>query len=370
MKVVLVSNNIPPVIDGVGDFTYNISIEFEKSGIEVFIICRKDIPCKPIEKNVKVFPIVEKWNQSGFKEANKLMRQLNPDFIFIQYVPYAYSRLGLPIGMVPIVKNITEIGKTIIYFHETYIRINLFPIQTLLVSLVQRLILKKLSDFKLITITSIDRYVKQLENLGFSNIHLLPIPSNVEVKNINIDEIESLRMQVSPNNEKILITFGQRDFTLLYEAFNDILQERSDIVLIVLGNKNKKNIDNNKKIIITGELSRKEIYDYLSIANLFISFDPVSSGKGGTSNKSGSLSAGISIGLPLIGFKGDMNNSLLKKIPCLDLIPFERKAIIKSILERIDGGLCIRNKEFWEENLSLKVIAEYIEDKILNYKEQ
>ncbi|MFZ9660308.1 MAG: glycosyltransferase, partial [Chitinophagaceae bacterium] len=308
MKVAIISNNIPPVIDGVGDFTDLFSLELSKRNTEVFIICKRGINPQLTNSNINVFPVVDQWNKNGFYEALHVLKTQQPNFILFQFVPYSFNRWGIPMGLIGIINSIHGMARIGFVFHETYIRKSIWPLQTNLVSFLQRYVLHKVAKKIEISITSIDRYLIQLKKLGFTALHLVPIPANIETVEINEEHKLQLKKKTAPQQEKIIVALGNRNYDLLIQTFQNINQNRKDLKLVILGNQNyeiKKKPDN---VIVTGVLSRIEIIEYLSISDLYISFDPVKNGKGGTSNKSGSLAIALAMGLPVVGFKGDMNN--------------------------------------------------------------
>lgn len=365
MKIALISNNLPPVIDGVGDYTDLLAAELSVRGVEVIMICKIGIQAKSANENVKVFPVVSQWDKKGFGRALEILQQQRPNYIFIQYVPYSFNMWGIPLGLVGIIGAVRKIGLVCMVFHETYIRAKIWPLQTLPVSLFQRFLLKRIAPKIFASVSSIDRYVLQLNNLGFSPVYLVPIPANIEKSQMLPQRMQELKKKLGGEHTKTIVSFGARNYDLLIRSFLKAYEKRNDIKLLILGRQDKNYELTHKSIIVTGVLSRTEIFEYLSAADLYISFDPVTKGKGGTSNKSGSMASAIAAGLPIIGFKGDMNNELLQSIPDLFLIEFDQASITNAILSYIDYSKSQANITFWKKNLSIDTVADVYMEKIM-----
>lgn len=369
MKVALISNNLPPIIDGVGDFTDLLSAALSNRGVEVIMICKKGIQVKQANVNVKVYPVVSKWDHKGFEAALEILQHQQPEYIFFQYVPYAFNKWGIPLGLMGIVESVRKIGLVCMVFHETFIRTKFWPLQTFPVSMLQRYMLKNITKNIFASVTSIDRYALQLKKIGFSPVHLVPIPANIEKIQILPERMEKLKKKLAEENSKIIVAFGKRNYDLLISSFLKAYEKRKDIKLLILGAQDKNYGSVHKNISVTGELTRPEIFEYLSAADLYISFDSVKNGKGGSSSKSGSMASAIAAGLPTIGFKGDMNNELLLSIPDLFLIEFDQPSITDAILTYIGHPKSQGNISFWEKYLSFDAVADFYIESIMYPKD-
>ena len=103
-------------------------------------------------------------------------------------------------------------------------------------------------------------------------------PNAIDPKNIQIDQKLSthLKAQYNPEGDVIIGCAGWFDkwdrLDFLIESFSDLLQQHSNIKLMLIGDgpvlrelQTKTIFKNNKsKIILTGVVTRKEIYTYLS----------------------------------------------------------------------------------------------------------
>ena len=107
MKIVMIVNNLPPKVDGVGDYTWHLAKELELNDYEVHIICSKnEVFAK--KKFHNVYPIVSQWNRKGINLTIKKIQEIQPNFVSLQYVPYGYNKYGLPFTLVFLAKYLSK----------------------------------------------------------------------------------------------------------------------------------------------------------------------------------------------------------------------------------------------------------------------
>jgi len=107
MKVLLISGNYPPISCGIGDYTFKLSEALKLSGVEVVVLA-----------NIN-------WGIFNFFNIKKIISNINPDVIHIQYPSTGYG-----FSLVP--QLISLLYKTIVTIHEVsqshWIRkLSLFP---------------------------------------------------------------------------------------------------------------------------------------------------------------------------------------------------------------------------------------------------
>ena len=360
-----ITKSLPPKRDGVGDYTWNLAHEFAKRGFEVSVACLNDSQFNYVSSStVKILPIVKSWTYSGTRELVENLKLVKPEWILFQYVPFSFRRNGMPIQLPSLLSEWREYSKVLAFFHEPFVRLQLFPFKSLVLSCVQRWVAMRLCQKADKIVTSIDLYKSFLSQFTQKSIEVIPVGSNVLPGENNNDSIEIVRRRIAPNGEKIISTFGVRNHVLLIDLFKKLLEQRNDCRLLICGEGTGGSLYKEiaDYIYITGYLSASQIHDYLRTSDLFILPDALYEGKlGGTSNKSGSLAAALAAGLPVIGIKGDMNNALLKEIPELYLVNLNDinpiVQIVNTILNRNSNGLENPNNLFWKRKLSWEVIA-------------
>jgi glycosyltransferase involved in cell wall biosynthesis len=144
-----------------------------------------------------------------------------------------------------------------------------------------------------ITYKIVDRYIvinettkKYLLNLGVSEKKIVfDIPNTIERDKIFIEQADKIAIRKHFNiaeDKKIIISIGslikEKGFVDLIEAF--VKLKRDDLVLIICGQGKEKNslkklvqeLGADDKIIFAGQVSRENIWHYLSGADIFMLF--------------------------------------------------------------------------------------------------
>ena len=163
--------------------------------------------------------------------------------------------------------------------------------------------------------TSIDFYARIL-NQNANKLSVIPVGSNILPTKITPDEQAKLREKYNiPNDAPVIVTFGQRDISAYLKTFDLLKKAFPKLVWLVCGKTATplSILDNCGYIRHTGKMSAEDIHRHLSLGNVFFMPDYVSeTGEGGSCNKSGTLACAFSLGIPIVGTKGDMNNLLLR----------------------------------------------------------
>ncbi|MEM9884884.1 MAG: glycosyltransferase family 4 protein [Bacteroidota bacterium] len=339
MKVIFISNNLPPAVDGVGDYTYFIAEQFVEHGHEVHIICssRKEVD---LVEEMNIYPFIHFWDKNGIDQTVSIIKKIQPDFVSLQYVPYSFSDKGLPWIMIYFVQQMTEIDVPLsVTFHEVCIRLEPKIIGR---AIGQRIIARSLAKYSDKVITSIDFYVKYIHKWT-KNVKLIQIGSNIPEVFVPEEEQKALRRKITPNGEFLIATFGKRDHVALLNWFEKLLALRPNTKLLICGKTPKIKIKEKIKsqIYTTGYLSREEVYKHLKCSDLFMQF---SMGKGGVCNKSGSLAAAFAAGLPILGNKGDMTNQSLLESGAVIFVPKKGRENLEAILEVMDNPVLLEEQ--------------------------
>jgi hypothetical protein len=93
MKIDFLVRWLPPRIDGVGDYTWNLACALREYGINVRVFTsREQQGSKGLLENECVFPIIGQWRPKAIIEALKVVKGYTPDWFCLQYVPQLYGR--------------------------------------------------------------------------------------------------------------------------------------------------------------------------------------------------------------------------------------------------------------------------------------
>jgi glycosyltransferase involved in cell wall biosynthesis len=359
LKILLITNNFPPDFDGIGDYTFHLANEYKKKGDKVIIATRQS---GQGFDNFEIWKI-DDWNFLGIKKLLEIIRNEKPDWVSLQYVPYGYSRIGIPLLLIwfSFILKIRKV-KLITTFHEVYVRFNFSKLSYIIQGIGQRITTSSIALFSSGIVTSIDRYQKQLARW---NLHtqLVPVGSNIIPYTINAEE---LKQEIAPGKEFIISSFGLRNTDALIKVFYALREENNKVKLLLCGRVNKSLLTkiNDKDIIITGEQSSEMIYKYLCASDLFIILDHVSvKGEGGSCSKSGALASAFAAGLPAIGTYGDMTDRLLMNSGAVILSDYnDTKKIVAdicSVMNDPEKLMQMKNasEKFFKEELDWTVIV-------------
>ena len=189
MKIGLVSPNFPPKICGVGDHSFFLAKELEKTQ-EVFL-----------------------YTGTGAKPGKlcSLLRRDKPDVLLIQYTPYLYGHFyGLSLGLLLLMFFWRSRTKLVLMAHELHYPIQFSPAGLTIAPLqkLQFALLAALAHKVIFT------YERPLEKYSGAKFHWLPVGSNIPVAEPS-----------KPSATPLIVHFGGAHPTHLYDYVWDIAQK-------------------------------------------------------------------------------------------------------------------------------------------------
>jgi glycosyltransferase involved in cell wall biosynthesis len=367
MTIVFITQNHPPTFCGIGDYTANLADACQKLGIDTHIICNADQKAGYLT-NVNVYPIVEQWNQAGFDAVMTCLEGIKPDWVLMQYVPHGFHAKGLPIRLPHFYDMLAGKGYQVFtFFHEFFIRSGQ-SWKTQLASFVQKYLAKKVLNKSDKAATSIDLYANMLNAIVKTDkVQLIPIGSNILPHEVDPSVKMALKHHLNiPKDARIMATFGNRNVTEYLPDFDKLAQEIPNFVWLICG-KNATPLamlQSRAYIRYAGPMSAFDIYQHLQLADAYFSPDFVyPSGEGGSSNKSTALACGFSLGVPVVGIKGDMNNTLLQHGRNILLAdsrqPLELYKMLQKVLQSTDYADALAQNAYalYENELSWETLA-------------
>lgn len=310
MRILFITNNLPPVVDGVGDYTYNLACEFAKHGHEVHVVCRDKGEIRDDYQNIHVAKIVKRWNRRAGKTISAYIQEHDIDMVSLQYVPHGFHPKGLPFGLVLALKDIKKSGvKVMTFFHEVSVEYDECDVKHRVLEILMKCISLKVLSLSDMVATSIECYRGMLRKLdGKKRVELIPIASNIPEVSIDEDELHDLRSRVAAENEKIIAFFGRRDYSRCISAIDRLRDAGYNVKGLLIG---KTGVGMNlfpDLFYRTGELEDVKISRYLQLADVMILPEKMPYG---CSFKSGALIAGMRAGLPVITTEGKLTDSRL-----------------------------------------------------------
>lgn len=299
------------MVDGVGDYTYNIASEFAHHGHEAHVICRKRCEIRTDYEHLKVVPMVEAWNKATGKRIAQYVKENKIDVVSLQYVPHGFHPKGLPFGLIPCMKEVKNTGvKMMVFCHEVRISGPYISLTNYIMQKATKWIAKQIiREFKYIA-TSIDYYANLIHELDSDKeTSVMPIVSNIPMVSMSDETIRGMRRKVANDDELIIAFFGLREVDKSIKAIEKLRFEGSKIKVLFIGKQPKDFMYNNlKDSFRTGVLRTEELSLYLKIPDILVMPENT---YWGSSFKSGSLAAALQNGLPVITQKGILTSPSL-----------------------------------------------------------
>lgn len=190
MNVLFISGCLEPGRDGVGDYTRILATELVAKGIDARILAIRDsyVPDFEIEAqfhtdhSVTVYRVpASEGIRKGFNWAKQSLLKFVPDWISLQYVPYAYNSQGIPGSLPGLLGSFMPDSSIHLMVHEAYNHGKL-SVKNKLVSYGQIHVLKSLSrlhNLKLIHTTNF-AYKTLLNEIGI-RADLLGLYGNIPI---------------------------------------------------------------------------------------------------------------------------------------------------------------------------------------------
>lgn len=297
-KIVFISNNSPPVIDGVGDYTYHLGNCLSKD-VEVFYLNKQTLE-------------IHNWSICSLRQLTNKIEALKPDLVSLQYVPFGFHAKGLPFSLL-IFWLFLKIKryKLQITFHEVAIGFNKNSVRQNLAAIGQRIIAWGLCFLARDVFTSVGLYYRMLK------------PFNGNIKQVNIGaNLFKERTTKESKQEISIVIFNNR----ITDEFLEAMQRLKKVVdvkfkCICIGKQPANHVYLTKKIKDLNLFDNLKIYpqsdaetitDYLYSGDIYVQPEWTDeNGNGGISLKSGVLIAAMGASLPIITKKGMMTDENL-----------------------------------------------------------
>jgi len=288
-KIVLISSQFPPSLDGVGDYTWHLGKELEK------------------EHRVYYFNLpklnLTHWNFKNWLNVYQAIKAVQPDLISLQYVPFGFHHKGLPFSLIVFWTLLKRKGYNLqITFHEIAIAYNAHSLRQSLASWLQKAIacmLCKLSDHVFTgTLVYKKMLLKYKRSISFVAIgpNILPHHDFIADKNI----LTSFANRVTAELIRALAELKKEGIKLTLYALGKIDSDQKKLLLSLA-----KETGFDKQIFFYHNISNQEFAVHLNKGDIYLQLEHVASdGNGGVALKSGALAAAMAFRKAIISTSG------------------------------------------------------------------
>lgn len=313
MRIIFVCGSLEPGKDGVGDYTRRLCGELLKQGVMVGMLAYNDkyihTKMETIQESdgyaIASLRLPHTWkSKARCKEAKNWIAIHNPDWLSLQFVPYAFHNKGWPFGLGSQLKKIGANRKWHAMFHELWLglrksdslkyRVIGFFQKNIIIYFVNKI------NFQVVH-THTQVYMRELSDIDLNPIYL-PIFSNIPV-------CKRISQKVVSDEKKIsFVMFGtihpnapiKKFAKEVFEYFS--LKKGFSCNLTIIG---KTGIEQNNwvkefnlldiEVNVYGELKAEEISHVLQDASFGITTNPIF-----VVEKSGTVAAMREHNLPII----------------------------------------------------------------------
>jgi len=309
MKIIFFCGSLEPGKDGVGDYTMQLTAELVKQGHLVTVIALNDKHIKndniPDNNTIDSASITicrlsssTPW-KNRMTGVKKIITQFSPDWISLQFVPYAYNDKGLPFKLPYLLKPVFKGYNVHVMHHELWVEnkdkkgLLLAFLQRKIIGLMHKTLKPKISH------THVPAYADRLLKLGVKALPL-PVFSNIPYVNTTTNRKDSY-FNVGFFSQ---VTYRAEIIEFLKKLSVACINKNLKLNITIIGgsyNKVEKFIDQvntskdiNSTISHTGFLDAHNVS--LALSNCNIGITPVPKHLLG---KSGSVAAFLSHGIPV-----------------------------------------------------------------------
>ncbi|MDI1235360.1 MAG: hypothetical protein PSX81_13855 [bacterium] len=315
MNIIFICGSLESGRDGVGDYTRRLAGQLNKLGNNASVIAINDQFVSNLtiavqnseDSEIAIMRIPKQISDAArFKYAREWVEQNQPDWISLQYVPFAFHDKGLPYTWTNYMELLTAKNNLHIMFHELWVGMSKeSSYKEKIWGRLQRSLIKSTINRlkpKVIT-TQTQLYINYLNTLGF-NAFQIPLFGNIE-RSKSIKDISDKNEK--SNDDISFIIFGGIHANAPAESFAKFVaikfaNKLNKVKLILIGRcGHEQNTwihawkNEGMQTLVLGEQSQSVISRELSNANFGISTTPTA-----LLDKSGSVAAMLEHGLKVI----------------------------------------------------------------------
>jgi hypothetical protein len=307
LRLGIFTRNLPPRFCGISDHSLRLAAELRQEGHEIALFGSRGAP----SPGVHIFD--DDWSSGTLSRVRAQIEEMRLDHLILQFTPLMYAQHGRSIGaLIEFWQGLGEVIETSLILHETYFRTWRRP-KTLLTGTVEKRALLAMCRGAHHVFTALERLPSEMAHWTLSRPPvLLPISSNIPLANT---AASALRDRHNIRHGSIILTlFGGGNnlkWSLKYVRSLARHLEQQGIAhdWLLLGGVPRAWLPQASSVIDPGYLPLPELSAYLAMTDVFLMPN-----WGGVSARRTTLMAAMEHGLPVVGTRGYMTESLLTKV--------------------------------------------------------
>ncbi len=363
MKVCLITRRLPPAPCGIGDYTIGLASTLSAAHeITVITGTQQEIAAPA---GVRVLPVIPNWEPSGMRVLLNALRELRPDWVLVEYVPFLYSRIGINFWLPLAVLRMRLSGmRVLLTVHEPFVEID--SLKHAVMGPAQRLMmwLLLLGSAKVAVTTS------RWETLiapwsGGKRMFCAPVASPFPQIALEAGDRDRLRAELGIGPADVVIaTLRPTGAGKLWEPtrrlWRRIRATHQNAKLLVVGVREEERpaLGDGPDIINTGYVSPDRASRLLSCADLFMALFV-----DGVSTRRTSVMAAMAHGLPVVTTGSGFTDAIFGSSPIVSRAADNVDALIADLDElirspherRARGGA---SREFYVRHFDWPVLAD------------
>ncbi len=373
MRVVFVVRSVPPVIDGVGDYTWQLTRFLRSEGIDAHVVTSTNQDMARGLGQEWVHPVVPRWTGRAVVEAIAATPVPRPDWCIFQYVPQMYGPRGICWAASGVARVLRPTLKCRVAttFHE-FASAGGWDPKNAVLAIVMGWQTRRLLEGSDLAITTCSRYAQHLKALALRALPVVTIPvgANIEPARLPSDKIVALRRHYSLNGSKVFGMIGQlspvRNFSTAIRVLERARDQGLKSALLLIGRVEPSNpglyaklrclareLGVDSQVLVTGELSAEDVSAHLRLVDVFL----FPQGDG-ISTRNTTVMTALAHGLRIISYAPQSGNFDGYRVPEGALVPlgdeesFIRAAVasLRGMGDNSEGSK--PNSQYFEEHFS------------------
>jgi glycosyltransferase involved in cell wall biosynthesis len=363
--LVLICPRIPPVRDGVGDYTYRLALELATRH-PVTIITTDGQATTAAGCRVESVP---DWTSNGIAVLRRLLRDLKPAFINVQWVPFLWGRWGVNVAMPRAAMDLRREGyRVVTTIHEPYVPFDMW--RRLPMGVMQRLELAMLVCGSAKVAFTISAWTRMFQSRFFwrrRDIFWLPVGSNIPRLALDDAGRAEIRRSVGIAERDVVVAMfnpqGAGKMPALgYAAWDAIRREQPSARLLLIGceaHELSSRPSGFDRVVCTGYARPDQASRLLSSADLCLA-----AYVDGVSARRGAAMAAMEHGLPIVSTRGALTDRGLFEDSPLALVDVNDEGGFIDAAVRLARDEQARTakqrptREFYERHFSWPIIAD------------